>query len=142
MGLVLTRMSEENLETIRRGFVAASENDWPTALATIHPQAKILDYDVPDAGTYHGHKGFMAWIENWGAGWDDWRIENPEFRPAGEDGVIALFHIVARGKGSGIEIGRDDAVVYRLQDGQIVRLEYFNDQAKALEAAGLSERAI
>jgi len=132
-------MSEENVETVRRGFAAAMAEDWPTALATVHPQAEILDFDIPDAGTYHGHEGFLAWLENWGSGWEEWRTDNVEFRPAGEDGVIALFRLVARGKASGIEAGRDDAIVYRLHDDQIVRLEYFNDQAKALEAAGLSE---
>ena len=132
-------MSEENVEIVNRGFLAAAGEDWPTVLATLHPELEILDYDVPDAGTYHGHEGFWAWFENWGSGWDEWRLDNPEFRSAGEDGVIALFRTVARGKGSGIEIERDDAIVYRLQDGQIVRLEYFNDQAEALDAAGLSE---
>jgi len=131
-------MSEANVETVRRGFVAVVAEDWPTVLATLDPQIEILDYDVPDAGTYHGHEGFWAWLENWGAGWDEWRLDDPVFRPAGEDGVIAVFRTVAKGKGSGIEIERDDAIVYRLQEGQIVRLEYFNDQAKAFEAAGLS----
>jgi hypothetical protein len=34
---------------------------------------------------------------------------------------------------------RSDAIVYQVGDGQIVRMEYFNHRAKALEAAGLSE---
>ena len=132
-------MTEENVEIVRRGFSAAAAEDWPAVLATLHPQIEIIDYDVPDAGTYHGHEGFWAWIENWASGWEDWRLDDPEFRAAGEQGVIALFRTVARGKQSGIEIERDDAIVYRLQGGQVVRLEYFNDQAKALNAAGLSE---
>ena len=132
-------MSEENVEVVRRGFMATAREDWPTALDTVHPQAEILDYDIPDAGTYHGHAGFLKWLENWGAGWDTWRTEDVEFRAAGDDGVIALFRIVVKGQGSGIEIERDDAIVYQVRKGQIERLEYFNDQGKALQEAGLAE---
>ena len=57
----------------------------------------------------------------------------------GGDQVIALFRMIARGEGSGLEVERLDAIVYRLKGTKIVRLEYFNDQEQALEAAGLSE---
>jgi len=132
-------MSEENVEVVRRGFMAAGREDWRTALDTVHPEAAILDYDVPDAGTYHGHAGFLKWLANWDAGWDTWRIEDSEFRAAGDEGAIAVFRSIAKGKGSGIEIERHDAIVYEVRNGKIERLEYFNDQGRALQAAGLSE---
>jgi hypothetical protein len=53
--------------------------------------------------------------------------------------VVALFRMVARGRGSGIELMRDDALVFELRSGKVARLGYYNDQAEALEAAGLSE---
>ncbi len=53
--------------------------------------------------------------------------------------MIALFTMVTKGKGSGIEVKRGDAIVYRLDRDRITRTEYFNDQDKALEAAGLRE---
>ena len=61
------------------------------------------------------------------------------FRAAGDEGAIALFRIIAKGKGSGIEIERHDAIVYEVRNGKIERLEYFNDQGRTLRAAGLSE---
>jgi ketosteroid isomerase-like protein len=64
-------------------------------------------------------------------------MEDPEFRAVGDDCVVALFRMVAIGEHSGLELERDDAVVYRIRAGRIVRVEYFNDQARALEAAGL-----
>jgi len=47
--------------------------------------------------------------------------------------------MIVTGRGSGIELTRDDAVLSELQNGRIVRIGYYNDQAQALEAAGLSE---
>ncbi len=132
-------MSQENVEIVRRGFLAAMEEDWPTALATLHPDVEIHDFDIPDAGKYRGHDGWFAWLENWSESWDEWRPEDVEFREAGDDGVIALFQMIATGGGSGVEVQRSDAILYLMEAGLIVRLDYFNDQSKALEAAGLQE---
>jgi ketosteroid isomerase-like protein len=130
-------MSEENVEFVRRRFGSALEGDWETALAKLDPKVEIHDFDLPDAGVYHGHDGFRAWLERWSDGWESWRMEDVEFRSAGDDGVIALFRVVARARHTGIELERDDAIVYRIRDGRIARLEYFNDQRAALDAAGL-----
>jgi len=132
------RMLEDNVEIVRRGFTATMEADWQTALATLDEEAEIHDFDIPDAGTYQGHDGWFAWLENWSESWDSWRVEDVEFRKAGPDGAIALFTMIAKGGGSGLEVERSDAIVYRLENGKVVRMEYFNDQAMALQAAGLS----
>jgi ketosteroid isomerase-like protein len=130
-------MSEENVELIRRGFMAAMDEDWPTALETLDTAAEIHDFDIPDAGIYRGHDGFLAWLKGWGEGWESWRVEDLEFRPVGDDHVIALFRIIAKGGHSGMELERLDAITYRVEGDKIARTEYFNDQALALEAVGL-----
>jgi ketosteroid isomerase-like protein len=53
-------MSHQNVELIRRGFMAAMHEDWPTAFETLHANAEIHDFDIPDAGIYRGHDGFLA----------------------------------------------------------------------------------
>ena len=100
------------------------------------PEVEIEDRDIPDADQYRGHDGFLTWLGRWGSSWDAWRIEDPELRPGNEDVVVALFRMIATGKGSGIEMERADAVVYRLRDAKIVKVVYYNDQSEALEAAG------
>jgi ketosteroid isomerase-like protein len=132
-------MSQENVEIVRRGFMAVLEGDWPSAFATLDPEIEVRDFDIPDAGVYRGHEGFREWLSIWSESWEQWRVEDLEFRAAADDQVIALFTMITTGKGSGIEIKRGDAIVYRLSGDKIARTEYFNDQAKALEAAGLSE---
>jgi ketosteroid isomerase-like protein len=131
--------SEENVEMVRRGFEAAAREDWEPALATLDPDAEIHDFDIPDAGVYRGHDGFLAWLQRWGEGWESWRIEDVVFRAAGADCVIALFRIVTKGGHSGMELDRQDAIVYRIRNDLIVHMEYFNDQRRALDAAGLSD---
>jgi ketosteroid isomerase-like protein len=127
-------MSAENVELVRRRFGAALEDDWETALEAVDPNIEIHDFDIPDAGVYHGYEGLRAWVERWSEGWESWRMEDPEFRDGGES-VVALFRIVAKGAHSGLELERDDAIVYRLRAGKIVRIEYYNDQDEALRRA-------
>ena len=132
-------MPEENVELVRRGFMAAMQEDWPTALETLDPDVEVHDFDIPDAGLYRGHDGFLAWLRGWGEGWESWRVEDVELRPVGEDQVIALFRIIAKGGHSGMELERLDAITYRLDAGKIARMEYFNDQRAAREAVGLPD---
>jgi ketosteroid isomerase-like protein len=132
-------MSEENVELVKRGFTAVMEEDWPTALATLDADVEVHDFDIPDAGVYRGHDGFVAWLRGWNEGWDSWRLEDIEFRGAGDDQVIALFRMIAKGGHSGMELERDDAITYVVRGGKIVRTEYFNDQKRALDAVGLDD---
>jgi ketosteroid isomerase-like protein len=132
-------ISEENVELVRRGFMATVQEDWETALGTLHPEVEIHDFDIPDAGVYRGRDGFVAWLKGWGDGWDSWRLEDIEFRDAGGEQVIALFRMIAKGGHSGMELERDDAITYVVRGSQIVRSEYFNDQRAALKAVGLQD---
>ncbi len=132
-------MSEENVELVRRAFMATLEEDWATALAAHDPGVEIHDFDIPDAGVYRGRDGFLAWLKGWSEGWESWRLEDIQFRDAGGEQVIALFRMIATGGHSGLELERDDAITYVVRGGKIVRQEYFNDQPRALAAVGLED---
>jgi ketosteroid isomerase-like protein len=132
-------MSEGNVELVRRGFLAAMDEDWPTALDTLASDVEIHDFDIPDAGVYRGPDGFLSWLRGWGEGWESWRVEDAEFRSVDDNQVIALFRIVARGGHSGMELERRDAITYRIEGGKISRMEYFNDQDAAREAVGVRD---
>jgi len=43
------------------------------------------------------------------------------------------------GAGSGVPVERDDGIVWTFARGGLIRIDYFNDQDQALEAAGLGE---
>ena len=79
MRILRPAMAQENVELVRRGFMAAMEEDWPTALETLDPGVKIQDFDIPDAGVYRGHDGFLAWLEGWGEGWRAGGSRNSSF---------------------------------------------------------------
>ncbi len=100
------------------------------------PTSSIDDNDITEST---GADSFYEWIARWDAAWETWRIEDLEIRPVGEDRTLSLFKMIVTGRGSGIELTRDDAVLSGFQNGKIVQIGYYNDQAQAIEAAGLSE---
>ena len=130
-------MSQENVEIVRdtlERFLATGEVAWEV----IDEEHEIHDHDMPDPGDYRGHAGFLRWNEDWGAAWSDWSLEPQEYIDAG-DQVVVMVEMKATGRGSGVEIDREDALVYTLREGKHVRLDYFNNPQQALEAAGLRE---
>jgi ketosteroid isomerase-like protein len=129
-------MSQENVETTYRFTDALNRGDYEAAAAELDPRLEIDDTDIPEST---GADSFYVWLARWDDAWESWRIEDVEIRPVGNDRTISLFKMIVRGKGSGIELTRHDAVLAEYRDGKIVRIGYYNDQAQALEAAGLSE---
>ena len=128
-------MSQENVEVMRRWVEATSRGEYEAAFAEVDPEVEIDDQDIPEAT---GADSFYEWLGRWDASWESWRIEGVKLLPSGDDKVVALFRMIVTGRKSGVELGRDDAVLAEFRDGRIVRLGYYNDQDQALEAAGLS----
>ena len=129
-------MSSENADAMRRIVEATGRQDYQAVLADLDPEVEIDDTDIPEST---GTDSFLEWLARWDQVWESWRIEDLEVRAAGDDPAIALFKMVAKGKGSGVELTRPDAVVASFRGGKAVKLGYYNDQTQALEAAGLSE---
>ena len=83
-----------------------------------------------------GHAGVLRWIEDWQEGLPITSIDLQECIDAG-DAVVAVFLLRARARGSDVDVQRQDAIVYRLRDGTIVRFDYYNSRQQALKAVGL-----
>jgi ketosteroid isomerase-like protein len=128
-------MSSPNVDVTRRIVEAAGRKDYQAVLVDLDPELEIDDTDVPEST---GTDSFLEWLARWDQAWETWRLEDLEVRAAADDQAIALFTMVAKGKGSGIELTRPDALVASFRAGKAVKLGYYNDQALALEAVGLS----
>jgi hypothetical protein len=127
-------MSPENVDVMRRIAEAAGRKDYQAVLADLDPEVEIDDTDIPEST---GTDSFLEWVARWDEVWQSWHIEDLEVRAAGDDQAIALFRMVAKGKGSAVELTRHDALVASFRGGKAVKLGYYNDQAQALKAVGL-----
>jgi ketosteroid isomerase-like protein len=130
-------MSQQNVEVMEAGmahFIATGEPDW----STVHQEVAVYDHDILDAGEYRGHAGYGRWLEDWASAWSKFTLEPEEFIDAGEH-VIVVLRMKATGRGSGVTLERQDALVVELRDGLAVRIDYFNNKEQALEAVGLAK---
>ena len=131
-------MSQENVEIVREAherFTKTGEPIWER----IDAHTEVFDHDIPDAkNPYRGAEGLAEWLSDFAAAWDSYELEVERLIDAG-DRVVSLFLIRAVGAGSGVAVEREDGMLWTFRDGKLARLDYFNDQAQALEAAGLRE---
>jgi len=128
-------MSSANVEIVRRAFghfIETGEPDWELT----HPQVLIVDHDIMDAGEYRGLDGVHRWVSDWSTAWSVFTMDPEEIIDAG-DCVVVIIRMKATGAASGIEIERQDGLVYRLSDGKVIRVDYFNSADQARREAGL-----
>jgi ketosteroid isomerase-like protein len=135
-------MSEENVETLKRGFEAVSRLDAEAMLEMADPGIEFRPrFQVMlggEAAVYWGHDGVReAFRDLYGA--LDWiKPEIVEVRDL-ENRMVALGRLRIKGKGSGAEAESAAGWVVDLKNGKAVRVVEFLDPAEALEAAGLRE---
>ena len=129
-------MSHRNVETLRRWTAAVERGDHEAAEAELDlDKFEIDDRDIVESTGSDSHR---AWLDRWNQAWDSWRVEEQSITPVGDEMVLSLFRMCVIGKGSGIELARDDALVVKFSGGKIVRLGYYNDQDQARRDAGVS----
>jgi ketosteroid isomerase-like protein len=128
---------EEMIAALRRLHDAFNRGDFEAVVQMAHP-----DIEIVRTGGQLSVKGIAAlreWMEPDAI--EEPRAEPLDFRVKG-DKVLVRTHATGRGAGSGIEVDVVGYAVYTLDDhGLIKEVQLFppNEEAEALEAAGLSE---
>jgi ketosteroid isomerase-like protein len=132
-------MSRENVEIVRRMYDAFHRGDVEGALAHFDPDVLVdASKGRPDVGIGRGREQVRRMVLSWVGTWDEWREEIKEMRDLGPQ-VLVLCVQHGRGKGSGVEVEAPYALLYDLHEGKITRMALYQEQADALEAAGLRE---
>jgi ketosteroid isomerase-like protein len=128
---------EEMIAALRRLHDASNRGDYEAVVQLAHP-----DVELVRAGGQSSVKGVAAlreWLEP--DAFEEQRLEPLDFKVNG-DKVLVREHSTARGAGSGIELDVEGWIVWTLDDhGLVTRAQIFlpNEEAEALESAGLSE---
>ena len=134
-------MSQENIDTVRRGYEAMNDRDYSRVGEFLHSDVEVdVSRNVLNPDVYHGHDGFVRLVSVIEDVWDDFRIEAEELIDGG-DQVVVQIRIVGKGKGSGAPAEMRVFNVWTLRDAKATRLVGgFRDREEALEFAGLSEQ--
>ena len=130
-------MSQEDVEVVRQAVDAFNARDRDRLLGLMDPEIEFQS--VFERKTYRGLAEMVQYREDLDATLEEFRSEDDRFLDAGEDRVVYLYRVVGRGTGSGAPVSRENAILWQLRDGKLLKGEVYLDQAKALQAAGLSE---
>ncbi len=130
-------MSEENVAVVCRMVEAWARGDRDQARAAYDPQVVFI-FPALDAPVSYGIAATEQAVESWRGTFDDWRVEIEEAIDGGEH-VILVSRQWGTGKESGVPVEFSNAGVYSLRNSKIIRVEYFDSRADALEAVGLRE---
>jgi ketosteroid isomerase-like protein len=134
-------MSQENVEVVRRVYGAFRRNDLDRMVEFVTPDVELHGTrgGLSEGHVARGTDAVKKTFEEWDSEvWEENRVSPQEFIDGG-DQVVVLQHELRRGRGSGVEVESETAVLFGLRDGRVSRIQGYMNRAEALQAAGLPE---
>jgi ketosteroid isomerase-like protein len=92
-------------------------------------------FDVPTAWTVKDPEAHKR-VESFIGVWEDFRCDIHELTDVGR-AVLAVVHLTARGRVSGVKLSDRFALVFDFDDGRINRFTVYPDESQARAAAGI-----
>jgi uncharacterized protein len=127
-------VSETDVDTLRRSYEALNEGDLDAALEALDPDAVWRESpELPGGDEFRGREALRGFLGDFLAEWREFHQEIENVVPAG-DRIAVLIHLVAVGRGSGIEADTRYAHVWTMRDGKGIRVEGHRDQEAALRS--------
>jgi ketosteroid isomerase-like protein len=135
-------MSQENLEVVKaaaEAYIAGDRDayvDFMAADVEIRPDVSRF----PEAQPFRGREEFRSFLADIDQGWEGGATAViREIFPVG-DRVVARADWGGAGRTSGAVLLSSLTSIYTVQEGQITKIEYFFDHAKALEAVNVMKK--
>jgi ketosteroid isomerase-like protein len=127
-------MAQENVEVVRREYVAFASRDWATLGEIWHPD---IEYEALDPATYRGHDELRRSFMGWSDLFEEWWVTADEMVEVG-DQVAVVERFGGRGmKGSHADTRLEQSVarLISFKHGKIWRVKEYPTLREALEAA-------
>ncbi len=129
-------MSNANTRPVEQFFNAFASGDTAGILRTFHDDVEIVaagPSSVPWYGTYRGKSGVEAFLSALGGNVEPQRFEVRTLFGQGET-VVAAGVLAHRIPATGKLFASDWALLCTIQDDAIIRYQFFEDTAAAVEA--------
>src|SRR4051794_40022891 len=130
-------MAEENVKLLRALYENWARGDFRVPPTLYDPHVVLVTRpDLPDAEICVGASDVKAYMRGYLAPLTDVRWTGEEFIEA-DGSVVVAVHQSGVGRESGIPIDADLFTVWTFRGRVVIRLEFFADRTRALEAVGL-----
>ena len=132
-------MSKQNVDRTREFIAAYNRRDFDAAVEFFDPEIEWVLPALQRADSCRGPDEVRRFWEGLDETFEELRLDPQESVDVGNHVAVRL-RFYGLGKGSGVEIETEMYhQVTTFRDGRMVRIEYFTDWGKALEAAGLED---
>jgi ketosteroid isomerase-like protein len=135
----MSRVTDAEVAHRAVAAVMAEPPDLETLTVVVDPNHVLTTDWGTDKRKHLGLRGYLDARAEMVAAWDPWQQEVERVIDAGENGVVLLLTLKARGRGSGVSVEVPWAMVMTLRGGRITTSRVFLDRAEALKAVGLEE---
>jgi ketosteroid isomerase-like protein len=125
------------VDLVRRAHDALNSGAVEALVAECDPGFRLDMSDrVLNPAVYEGPEGIRRFVAEVHETWEKFTWEPEELIESG-DLVLALIRSTGRGRGSGLELDRRAAMLWRVPAERAVSLQFFRDRSAARKAAGL-----
>jgi ketosteroid isomerase-like protein len=127
-------VSKDDFEIVRRWYRALGDDAAFCELT--HPEIEWAPFEENHT-VHHGLDGARRVVARWSDSWSEYDGEVEEAIDAGEQGVVLVLHVTARGAASGVHVDVRVYPHFKTREGKVVYLHEYLDLADALKGAGL-----
>jgi ketosteroid isomerase-like protein len=133
--------SEARKALAQGGMEAFNAGDVPRMLAALSDDVEVYaSPEMANAGSYHGHDGFVSWVTAWTEAWEEVTAEVTDNSPVGERHVVTTIFQQGRGR-DGIELSMQLAFLFDVNDqGECTYLAMIPTPEEAVEMAEEREK--
>jgi ketosteroid isomerase-like protein len=120
-----------------RGYeIIWRENDLERALGGLRPDFEWVVPRHPEGAVRRGPEATIAFFREWIEPWEDLHVDW-ELHPAGRERVLAVLTMRGRGRESGVSVEMVAGQLWTFQNGEPVRMVFYQDVEEGFRAAGL-----
>jgi hypothetical protein len=106
---------------LRETLARTGELDW----SLVRPDFEIRDHELLDSSVHRGADGWRRWTRDFRAAFEDYSLEPLEEVEVDESRVLTVHRLLARGRASGVQLERTDAMLWTFSGDRLVRLDYY-----------------
>ena len=123
------------IEIVRRALEALNAGDVEAFVTVCDADFRLDMADrVLNPSVYEGHDGIRAFYAEVLDIWESFTWEPIEMHEF-DNSIVSVLHSRGKGRGSGLELDRRSAMLWRLDQGRAQSLTFYRDPDPALAAA-------
>ena len=127
-------MVPDTIARLRASYEALNQGDITRTVEVLADDAEWVEHsDLPEAGSYRGRETIRGFLEHFLDSWDRFEQDIEDVQ-AGDGCVLLFIRLVARGKGSGVDVQSRYAHLWTMREGVGVRVDAYYDRDQALAA--------